>query len=195
MIQAFRPSGLVVSVESARRVMRRWQLSAESDVVGYRVFRAAGANLEVQDPVELTARPIANPTFVDEAVDLSDGKVKGVLGQGGESTGHPELTLLGCASTPLAPDIEARVATALTADLAVYPELAGPASRARVPARRHRVLPIQLHPRQRALEGRSAIASLGELTWATLRSPTGDDDDFLVMGCVPRRWPSPSPGS
>lgn len=70
--QARWPEGLTASVESASRVVLRWQRSAESDVVGYKLYRArAGANGMLISSAMITAS-----TFTDNAVDLSDGAVR-----------------------------------------------------------------------------------------------------------------------
>lgn len=62
------PEGLRASVESATRVALRWERAAAADVIGYKVYRARGGG----GATLLTMAPIADPTFIDTTVDLSD---------------------------------------------------------------------------------------------------------------------------
>ncbi|MHC4914229.1 MAG: fibronectin type III domain-containing protein [Planctomycetota bacterium] len=68
-----RPGGLVASVEAAREVRLRWNPGGEPDLVGYRVYRARGAEVEKAKRELLTPVPIKDARFVDAKIDLSDG--------------------------------------------------------------------------------------------------------------------------
>ncbi len=70
--QPWRPGGLTVSVESEQRVVLNWTENDEPDIVGYHVYRGIGKEIETGG-VRLTTNPLTERTFVDEAVDLSDG--------------------------------------------------------------------------------------------------------------------------
>lgn len=71
--QPWRPSGLTASVESARRVVLRWNANKEKNLLGYKVHRATGAEVEKGTGALLTAKPVGATEFVDTELDLSDG--------------------------------------------------------------------------------------------------------------------------
>jgi hypothetical protein len=69
--QAFRPSGLVVSLEASDKVTLRWNRSTEPDVIGYHVFRATRGGRQ-----KLTTTPVSDPTYVDTTAALADGIIR-----------------------------------------------------------------------------------------------------------------------
>jgi hypothetical protein len=71
--QPGRPGGLLASVEGAREVRLSWKPDPAADVVGYRVYRARGAEVEEPRGQLLTAKPLGEPRLVDRTLDLSDG--------------------------------------------------------------------------------------------------------------------------
>jgi hypothetical protein len=68
------PRGLVAAVHSATKVRLRWRPSTDSDLVGYEVHRARGANFK--DAVKLTPSPVVTPEFDDTSIDLADGVLR-----------------------------------------------------------------------------------------------------------------------
>lgn len=75
--QPLRPAGLCVSVESAQEVRLRWKPNAETDLAGYHVYRVDGKGIEAGKGTRLTGQPLAGPRFVDAAIDLADGDIRG----------------------------------------------------------------------------------------------------------------------
>lgn len=74
--QPFRPSGLLASVEDAKKVVLTWKASSETDLVGYKVYRADGKELESGKGTLLTDKPLDATTLTDTQVDLSDGIIR-----------------------------------------------------------------------------------------------------------------------
>jgi hypothetical protein len=74
--QPWRPGGLLVSVESADRVVLTWQPNSEPDLAGYHVYRARGAELDEAKGARLTTSPLSEPRFVDGGPDLGDAVVR-----------------------------------------------------------------------------------------------------------------------
>ncbi len=93
--QPWRPSGLVASVESDKKVVLRWLANREADLAGYRVYRATGAEVEKGEGQLLTAEPVKECLFADGSVDLSDGVARSywvtAVNRGGVESGASPL--------------------------------------------------------------------------------------------------------
>ncbi len=71
--QPWRPGGLVASVESPKKVVLHWNANKEKDLSGYNVYRATGKEIETGKGTALNDKPIAETSFTDDKIDLSDG--------------------------------------------------------------------------------------------------------------------------
>jgi hypothetical protein len=74
--QLWRPSGVLVSVESKNRVRVSWPPHKADDVAGYKVYRAHGKELEKGEGTCLTDLPVRDTHIVDDKIDLSDGVIR-----------------------------------------------------------------------------------------------------------------------
>lgn len=74
--QPWHPTGLRASVEDAKRVVLRWNANGEGDIAGYRVYRAAGAEIEDGTGRLLTPEPVRATELAVTDDDLGDGVVR-----------------------------------------------------------------------------------------------------------------------
>ncbi|MBA4388391.1 MAG: hypothetical protein C0404_10445 [Verrucomicrobia bacterium] len=74
--QPWHPSGLQASVEDAKKVVLRWDPNRESDIVGYRVYRAIGAEIEDGTGKLLTPEPLKATELTVTDDDLGDRVVR-----------------------------------------------------------------------------------------------------------------------
>jgi hypothetical protein len=74
--QPWHPTGLRASVEEAKKVVLRWKPNGESDLVGYKVYRAVGAEIEDAVGKLLTPEPIKATELAVADDDLSDKVVR-----------------------------------------------------------------------------------------------------------------------
>ena len=74
--QPLRLTGLRASVETNKRVLLRWEANYNSGDDHYNIYRADGKELETGKGKRLNGKPIAERTFVDDGVDLSDGIIR-----------------------------------------------------------------------------------------------------------------------